>query len=60
MKAYAMSITNRDRTYFCSGVPHLSQLDDYLAIVVVDGKEKFFDPERATAPTDISPGSIRW
>jgi hypothetical protein len=44
MKAYAMSITNRDRSIFLPGYLSLSQLDDNLAIVVVDGKEKFFDP----------------
>jgi Domain of Unknown Function with PDB structure (DUF3857) len=44
MKAYAMSVTNRNRSIFLPGYLSLSQLDDNLAIVVVDGKEKFFDP----------------
>jgi Domain of Unknown Function with PDB structure (DUF3857)/Transglutaminase-like superfamily len=44
MKAYAMTVTNRDRSVFANGYLSLSQLDDNLAVVVVDGKEKFFDP----------------
>jgi hypothetical protein len=44
MKAYAMAVTNRDRSIFLPGYLSLSQLDDNLAIVVVDGKEQFFDP----------------
>ena len=44
MKAYVMSVTNRD-TNVC--IPHLmnmDQLDDDIAIVNVGGKDQFFDP----------------
>jgi Domain of Unknown Function with PDB structure (DUF3857)/Transglutaminase-like superfamily len=44
MKAYAMAVTNRNRSIFSPGYLSLSQLDDNLAIVVVDGKEQYFDP----------------
>ena len=43
-KAYAMQVTNRDRSFFQTGYLNGNQLDDTLVIVVVDGKEKFFDP----------------
>ena len=44
MKAYVIAVTNRDRNIFLQGYYSLSQLDDDLAIVNVDGKEQFFDP----------------
>jgi transglutaminase-like putative cysteine protease len=44
MKAYVMTVTNRDRNMFVPGYLSLSQLDDTIAIVVIDGKEEFFDP----------------
>lgn len=43
-KAYAMQVTNRDRSFFQAGYLDSDQLDDTLVIVMVDGKEKFFDP----------------
>jgi hypothetical protein len=44
MKAYAMTVTDRDRNIFVQKYLSFSQLNDTLAIVVVDGKEQFFDP----------------
>jgi hypothetical protein len=44
MKAYVFAVTNRDRNLFLKGYLSLGQLDDYLAIVNVDGKEQYFDP----------------
>jgi hypothetical protein len=44
MKAYAMSVVNRDRSVFVRGFMDSSQLDDDIAIVEVDGKERYFDP----------------
>jgi hypothetical protein len=44
MKAYVMVVTNRDRNIFLPTYLSMSQLDDDIAIVVVDGKEQFFDP----------------
>jgi hypothetical protein len=44
MKAYVIAVTNRDRNLFIQSYFSISQLDDDLAIVNVDGKEHFFDP----------------
>jgi hypothetical protein len=44
MKAYAMRVTDRDRNVFVSSYLSFDQFDDTIAIVVVDGKEQFFDP----------------
>lgn len=44
MKAYVMAVTNRDRTLFLKSYLSLYQLDDNIAIVNVDGKERAFDP----------------
>lgn len=43
-KAYVMSVSNRRRRVFISQYQSLSQLDDDVAIVQLDGKEVFFDP----------------
>jgi hypothetical protein len=43
-KAYVMAVTDRDRRIFVPSFLSLSQLDDFIAIVNVDGKEQFFDP----------------
>ena len=50
MKAYLARVTNRDRSIFLSAYPNLSQLDDDLAIVNVDGKDQFFDPGARYCP----------
>jgi hypothetical protein len=50
MKAYLAIVTNRDRSIFLKGYPSLSQLDDYIAIVNVDGKEQYFDPGSRYCP----------
>ena len=44
LQAYAMAVTNRDRAFFMPSFLSMSQLDDDIAIVVLDGKEQFFDP----------------
>jgi hypothetical protein len=44
MKAYVMAVTNRDRSIFIQNFLSLRQLDDYIAIVNIDGKDKSFDP----------------
>jgi hypothetical protein len=44
MKAYVMTVTDRDRSVFTSNYLSFSQFDDTIAIVVVDGKEQYFDP----------------
>ncbi len=44
MKSYLMYVTDRSRRLFYPAFLSLSQLDDYIAIVNVGGKEHFFDP----------------
>ena len=44
LKAYIAGVTNRDRGFFLQAYLSLRQIDDYLAIVNVDGKDLFFDP----------------
>jgi hypothetical protein len=43
-KAYLGTVTNRERSLFNKNFLSLSQLDDSIAIVNVDGKDQFFDP----------------
>jgi hypothetical protein len=50
MKAYLMTVTNRDHSIFIQNYLSLWQLDDYIAIVNVDGAEKFFDPGSRYCP----------
>ncbi|MGD0445556.1 MAG: DUF3857 domain-containing protein [Edaphobacter sp.] len=50
MKAYLAKVTNRDRSLFIPGYMSLSQLDDELAIVNLDGKEQYFDPGSRYCP----------
>ena len=44
LKAYGAAVTNRDRNLFEQNYMTWRQLDDELAIVVIGGKEVFFDP----------------
>ena len=50
MKAYLMAVTNRDRSIFLQNYLSLYQLDDDVAVVNVDGKDKFFDPGSRYCP----------
>ncbi len=50
MKAYVMGVTNRDRNIFLANYYSLSQLDDDIAIVNVDGKDEYFDPGQRYCP----------
>ena len=56
MKAYVMAVTDRDRNLFIPAYMSMSQLDDYVAIVNVDGKERFFDPGERYCPY----GHLAW
>ncbi|MBS1816016.1 MAG: DUF3857 domain-containing protein [Acidobacteria bacterium] len=49
-KAYAMQVANRERTVFLPAYLSFSQLSDVIAIVNVDGQERFFDPGRRYTP----------
>jgi len=50
MKAYLMGVTSRDRNIFQPAYFSLSQLDDDIAIVNVDGKDQYFDPGQRYCP----------
>jgi transglutaminase-like putative cysteine protease len=50
MKAYLFALTRRDRSIFTNYYLNLSQLDDDIAVVNVDGKERFFDPGSRYCP----------
>jgi hypothetical protein len=56
MKAYVMMVTNRDNDLFSPAWPTLGQLNDMVAIVVLDGKEQFFDPGQRYCPF----GQMAW
>lgn len=56
MKATLMAVTNRDTDLFSPAWLTLSQLDDLVAIVVLDGKEQFFDPGQRYCPF----GQMAW
>ncbi len=42
--AYVAGVTDRSRAIFVRGYLSTSQLDDDIAIVVLDGKDQYFDP----------------
>jgi hypothetical protein len=44
LKAYALTVANRNRTIFNPYFLSMRQLDDVLAIVTIDGKDKVLDP----------------
>jgi hypothetical protein len=56
MKAYVMAVTNRDRSLFIPSYLTTYQLDDDIAIVNVEGKERFFDPGSRYCPY----GHLAW
>jgi hypothetical protein len=56
MKAYVMAVTNRDHNLFLPAYLSMNQLDDYIAVVNVDGKDQFFDPGQRYCPY----GRVAW
>ncbi len=56
LKAYAGYVTSRDRSIFVKNYLSLSELDDMIAIVNIDGKEQFFDPGSRYCPY----GHLTW
>jgi hypothetical protein len=55
-KAYLMAVTDRSRLEFVLNYLSLSQLEDYIAVVEVEGKEQFFDPGEPRCPY----GQLYW
>jgi predicted RNA-binding protein YlqC (UPF0109 family) len=56
MKAYLMKVTSRRSNLFSSQWMSMSQLNDNVAIVVLDGKERYFDPGQRYSPF----GQMMW
>ena len=56
LQAYAFQVTNRDEAFFVPNFLSMRQLDDYIAIVVLDGKETFLDPGERYCPF----GELHW
>ena len=56
LQAYAAQVTNRDQGFFAPGFLSTGQLDDYLAIVVLNGKEQYLDPGERYCPF----GDLDW
>jgi hypothetical protein len=56
LRVYAMQVVNRDRAVFDPSFLSLSQLDDYIAIVVLNGKEVYLDPGQKMCPF----GLLHW
>lgn len=56
MKAYLMAVTSRDHNIFFPNFLNFGQLNDDIAIVVVNGKEQFFDPGERYCPY----GHLAW
>ncbi len=55
-KAYLMGVADRSRNIFYPAYLSLGQLEDYIAIVNVDGKEAYFDPGTRFCPY----GHLAW
>ncbi len=56
MKAYAMLVPDREYRLFTPSWLSFAQFDNMIAIVVVDGKEQFFDPGQRYCPY----GHLAW
>jgi len=56
--AYVVDAASRDDAFFAPQVTDYSQLDYELALVMVDGKERFFDPAMPAAPFGILPWEV--
>jgi Domain of Unknown Function with PDB structure (DUF3857)/Transglutaminase-like superfamily len=59
LKAYPIQVVNRNRAIFDPNYLSTRQLDDYLAIVVLDGKEVYLDPGQKLCPFACFTGSTR-
>ncbi len=55
-KAYVAAVTSRDQSLFTKTYLTLSQLDDVIAIVNINGKDQFFDPGSRFCPY----GHLAW
>lgn len=56
LRVYPMQVVDRDRAVFDPTYLSLGQLDDYIAIVVLNGKEIYLDPGQKMCPF----GLLHW
>lgn len=56
LRVYPMQVVNRDRAVFDPTYLSLSQLDDYIVVVVLNGKEIYLDPGQKMCPF----GLLHW
>jgi hypothetical protein len=56
LKVYPMQVVNRSRAIFDQNYLSLNQLDDYVAVVELGGKEVFLDPGQKLCPF----GQLHW
>jgi hypothetical protein len=56
LKAWPMQVVNRNRAIFDAGYLSTKQLDDYIAVVVIDGKDVYLDPGQKMCPY----GRLHW
>lgn len=56
LKAYLMTVVDRDHSMYVPSYLNMSQFDDDIAIVVVHGKEQYFDPGERYCPY----GQLGW
>lgn len=56
LKAYAMQVVDRNRAIFDGNYLYAEQLDDYIAVVNVGGKDEFVDPGQKMCPY----GLLHW
>lgn len=56
LKVYPMQVTDRSRAIFDNRYLSTNQLNDYIAVVVLDGKEVYLDPGQKMCPF----GTLHW
>jgi hypothetical protein len=56
LKAWPMQVVDRSRAVFDHSYLSTRQFDDFLAIIVIDGKEVYLDPGQKMCPF----GSLHW
>lgn len=56
LRVYPMQVVNRDRAVFDQSYLSLSQLDDYIAVIVLNGKDVYLDPGQKMCPF----GLLHW
>ena len=56
LKAYVIAVADRSQNIFDPKAVREEDINDYVAIVSIDGKEQFFDPGEPFCP----PGQLSW